>query len=128
MICKNGYKFEIVIDELEVDREESKEYSYYNGYETAVVKFNIRVTEITKEERFNYELVGYIEYSKDGADVSFYDGTNYVNNVTLVGGDEQDRSFNQAVKDFFAEDCEFEALVWDNLSDEQRDDVENLIG
>jgi len=127
MINKNGYDFEIKVETAEIDDEKSKERSNYNEYKTEVVSFYVTVTEITKDARYNYELIGNIEFDEDGErDIEFDDGSQYRSYLTLVFGDEQDREFNGAVKDFFAEDCDISSLVYDNLSNEDIVKIEKL--
>lgn len=127
MESKNGHKFEIRVETAEIDDEKSKERSNYNEYKTEVVSFYVTVTEITKQERYNYELIGNIEYNEEGQnDIEFDDGSQYRSYVTLVGGDVQDREFNAAVKDFFSEDCDIGSLIYDNLSDEDIAKIEKL--
>ena len=127
MQSKNGHKFEIRVETAEIDDEKSKERSNYNEYKTEVVSFYVTVTEITKQERYNYELIGNIEYNEEGQnDIEFDDGSQYRSYVTLVGGDVQDREFNAAVKDFFSEDCDVGSLIYDNLSDEDIAKIEKL--
>jgi len=127
IVKKNGYEFRIGEVETEVDREESHKVTNYNGYGTAVVRFNIEIAEIDEGFKHEYELVGDVEYSQDGADVSFYDGTNYVNNVTLVSGDLLDREFNDTVAEFFNENYDLGDFVYDHLSCEEQNDIEELI-
>lgn len=127
MESKNGYEFEIRVETAEIDDEKSKERSNYNEYKTEVVSFYVTVTEVTEDARYNYELVGNIEYDEDGQDsIEFDDGSQYRSYVTLVGGDVQNREFNGAVKDFFSEDCDVGSLVYDNLSDEDIAKIEKL--
>lgn len=127
MINKNGYDFEIKVETAEIDEEKSKERSEELDYNVEVVYFYITVTEVSRDARYNYEIIGNIEYDEDGqADIEFDDGSQYRSYVTLVGGDVQDREFNAAVKDFFSEDCDVGSLVYDNLSDEDIAKIQKL--
>jgi hypothetical protein len=127
MINKNGYDFEIKVETAEIDQEKSEERSEELSYNVEIVHFYITVTEVTKDARYNYEIVGNIEYDEYGQDdIEFDDGSQYRSYVTLVGGDVQDREFNAAVKDFFSEDCDVGSLVYDNLSDEDIAKIEKL--
>ena len=127
MINKNGYDFEIKVETAEIDQEKSEERSEELSYNVEIVHFYITVTEVTKDARYNYEIIGNIEYDEDGQDsIEFDDGSQYRSYVTLVGGDVQDREFNGAVKDFFSEDCDVGSLVYDNLSDEDIAKIEKL--
>ncbi|KYC44368.1 MAG: hypothetical protein AMQ22_02311 [Candidatus Methanofastidiosum methylothiophilum] len=127
MINKNGYDFEIKVETAEIDQEKSEERSEELSYNVEIVHFYITVTEVTKDARYNYEIIGNIEYDEYGQDeIEFDDGSQYRSYVTLVGGDVQDREFNAAVKDFFSEDCDVGSLVYDNLSDEDIAKIEKL--
>ncbi len=124
---KNGYEFEIEIDELEIDKEGSHERSNYNGYDTALLNFHMTVTKIEEMERFNYGLVGTIEYSTDRIEIECDDGFKYRPYITLNGGDVQDQKFNSAIRAYFDEEYPFEQFVWDNLTNNQKDIIEELI-
>jgi hypothetical protein len=127
MVSKNGFEFKLEDIEAELDEERSRERTEETDIKTAVVEFHVNVVQIEDEERFNYELKGNIEYDADGAEPEFDDGSQYRSYLTLLAGDILDAEFNRAIKDFFAEDCDFNNLIYDELDEETTTKIDEMI-
>lgn len=127
MVNKNGYEFKLEGIVAELDEETSKERTEEVGRNIAVVSFNVTVVQIEEEERFNYELKGNIEYDAEGAEAEFDDGSQYRSYLTLLAGDILDAEFNGAIKDYFAEDCDFTNLIYDELDEETIKKIDEMI-
>jgi hypothetical protein len=127
MASKNGFEFKLEDIVAELDEERSRERTEETDIKTAVVEFHVNVAQIENEERFNYELKGNIEYDADGAEAEFDDGSQYRSYLTLLAGDILDAEFNGAIKDYFAEDCDFNGLIYDELDEETTNKIDEMI-
>lgn len=125
---KNGFEFKLENIVIEIDEEASKKRSEETELKTLVANFSVDVVEIGPDKTlFPYELRGNIEYDEDGgAESEFDDGSQYRSYLTLVGGEIRDAELNAAVKDFFAEDCDFNSLIFDKMSDEDKEKVQAI--
>jgi len=116
---KNGYKFEIKVVSVFHDREKSRAESKKNKKAIDIICFFVRVIEITKDgSNIEYEMTGNIEYSMLQQRIQFNDLYYCTNELTLCAGDIINPEFNNTIKTFFEEDCDFETMIFNHIKPE----------
>lgn len=112
MLCKkNEYEFSINTIQLFCDREQSKKMSEKKNEKVIVVAFLVAVTEHTgKATIADREIRGNIEYSMLQTKFNFFTGFYMQDELTLVN-ESLDTDFNNTIKNFFKEDCDFEEMM-----------------